>query len=308
MNKKISCILPVKGHQVYLKESIKSILNQTYSNFELIIIDNGNSNAVVKILNSFKKRDKRIKLVKMKKANLSEILNYGIKISSGKFIARQDADDLSHPERFNSQIKWFKNNRILCGINSFKTNKFGKIIGKINLPTSHNSILKKMYFLNPFVHSSVMFRKDVIGKKLKYDKYFKYAQDYNLWVKVFKKGIIGNINDQLHYLRIHNNTISVKNKVEQNKYFLLSAIKYYKKNKFNKNLNFSKSLDFEINSLNKDKNLKDYFNLLKFIYLDSPNDKNFVKFIDLKINIFIYNLTNKAFLLSVYRRLVRFVI
>ena len=127
-------------------------------------------------------------------------------------------------------------------------------------------------------------------------------------VKVFKKGIIGNINDQLHYLRIHNNTISVKNKVEQNKYFLLSAIKYYKKNKFNKNLNFSKSLDFEINSLNKDKNLKDYFNLLKFIYLDSPNDKNFVKFIDLKINIFIYNLTNKAFLLSVYRRLVRFVI
>ena len=120
----ISCILPINKDLDYLDQSIESILNQTYKNFELIIINNSADKKILKKILKFKKRDTRVKVYKKSKGNLSELLNYGVVKSRGSYIARQDSDDVSHKKRFEHQINWFQKpsskfkKKILCGTNA----------------------------------------------------------------------------------------------------------------------------------------------------------------------------------------------
>ena len=105
--KLISCIMPIKKDLSYLDKSIESILNQSYKNFELIIIDNSSNKSVLKKITTYKKKIKELKFLK-KVGNLSELLNYGVTKSKGDFVARQDSDDISHKKRFEYQINWFQ--------------------------------------------------------------------------------------------------------------------------------------------------------------------------------------------------------
>ena len=293
MKKKISCILPVKGHKNFLSASIESILRQSYKNFELIILDNGNKQDVKKIINYYKKKDNRIKTVKLKNLNLSELINYGIKISKGYFIARQDSDDISHLDRFYHQVNWFnKKNKILCGTNSFIIDSSGKIKGKINNPENHTKILNQMNFRNPFIHSSVMFRKSILKGTNKYDKYFKYSQDFDLWTKLCNIGITGNLKKRLHFLRSHGDTISLKKKEQQRKYFVLSAAKYIIKKRLKRNITFSKKIDLEIKNLELKFGQIHEIDLLKFLYILEPLDKSFIRLKDLSFTTLIKKLHN----------------
>ena len=104
---KISVILPVYNSQEFLSQSINSILNQTYKNFELIIIDDGSTDKSKEICEYFSKKDNRIIFIDKDHEGLTISLNKALKIAKGKFIARQDADDVSLPERFEKQINWF---------------------------------------------------------------------------------------------------------------------------------------------------------------------------------------------------------
>ena len=304
MKKKISCILPVRGHSLYLHKSIQSILDQTFKDFELIILDHNNKKKIVEILNFYKSKDNRIKVIRLNKANLAELLNHGIKIAQGTYIARQDADDISHPNRFYRQLKWFNKKKILCGINSYKIDKHDKIIGKINNPIKHNLILKAMYYKNPFIHSSVMFKKSLFSKKVNYNKYFNYAQDFELWSRIYEKGIMGNLNEKLHYFRLNKESIIYKKKKDQNKYFIISAINYYLKKKYNKNLKFSKNLDVELKNIKKMKFLSEQLNFLKFLYFKNPTDKNFFSLIDFKFLTLFICAQNPIFILTLFKRFV----
>ena len=116
----ISVILPVYNSDSFLEESIKSILNQTMINFELIIINDGSTDKSLEICENFKKIDYRILILSNKHKGLTKSLNEGINFASGKYIARQDADDLSDNRRFEKQIKWFEKNpgSVLCGTNT----------------------------------------------------------------------------------------------------------------------------------------------------------------------------------------------
>ena len=104
----ISLVMPVYNSSKYLKQSIKSILDQTVRNFELIIIDDGSVDNSWDIINEFKKKDKRIIALKQSNCGLVHTLNKAIGISKGKYLARLDADDVSHPKRFDKQLKWFQ--------------------------------------------------------------------------------------------------------------------------------------------------------------------------------------------------------
>ena len=293
IKKKISCILPVKGHKKFLSASIESILRQSYKNFELIILDNGNKQDVKKIINYYKKKDNRIKTVSLRNLNLSQLINYGIKISKGYFIARQDSDDVSHTERFKYQINWFnKKNKILCGTNSFIIDSSGKIKGKVNNPENHKKILNQMDFRNPFIHSSVMLKKSILKGTNKYDKYFKYSQDFDLWTKLCNIGITGNLKKRLHFLRLHDNSISVRKKEEQRKYFVLSAAKHIIKKKLKRDIIFSKKIDLELQNLKVTFGQIHEIDLLKFLYIREPYDKNFIRIKDLNLTLLIKKLHN----------------
>lgn len=203
----VSVVLPIYNSEEYLLESISSILNQTFEDFELIIINDGSTDYSKDIILS--STDKRIKYYENENnQGLIKALNKGFHYAKGEYIARMDADDLCHKNRFEKQIEFFKYNPI---VDILGTAQF--IIGtdKIVKHKLSNDENKIMLLLQPVVgHSTVMIRKEILNRnKLYYDKHALYAEDYKLWVDASLNGMfICNIDECLCGYRIHEKQIS----------------------------------------------------------------------------------------------------
>lgn len=201
---KISVVMSVYNGEKFLKESVSSILNQTYRDFEFIIIDDGSTDSSLEILRDFKKEDSRIKLVSRENKGLTRSLNEGIKLAQGEYIARMDSDDISMPERFEKQIAFLEKNKdiALCGTWAINIDENGNEIGKYKTPIMSKEIKKTILFHNPFIHPSVMIRKEIINNIGVYNEKIKYAQDYEYWLRVIKKNKVANLDDFLLKYRI----------------------------------------------------------------------------------------------------------
>ncbi|SBV94381.1 conserved hypothetical protein [uncultured Dysgonomonas sp.] len=199
----ISVILPVYNAERYLYDSINSILNQTYADFELIVINDGSTDASKEIINKID--DSRLVYIENEKnLGLIETLNKGLYLAKGKYIARMDADDISMPNRFEVQVNFLERNNgyIICSANriAFSEECDKKHISK--LPIDDLAIRLHSIFSTPFTHPCTMFLKDVIIKnELHYDSEYKYAEDYEFWINVLKYGKGYNIIQPLLYYR-----------------------------------------------------------------------------------------------------------
>jgi glycosyltransferase involved in cell wall biosynthesis len=290
-NPKISVLMPVYNGEKYIFYSIKSILDQSYKNFEFLIANDGSKDETLKIIKEFKKKDKRIKIINNNKnIGLTKSLNKLAKIAKGNFIARMDADDISHIERFSEQINWFKDNpkKILLGTSGIKIDEKGNIVRSLNLKSlCHKKILKKLTFNNFYLHSSTMFKKSLFLKVGGYRRFFKYAQDYDLWCRMSKYGLIGNLNKELVSIRFHSKSLSYKKKKLQSFYAIIASCLNYDNNL---NLNSFNKKNF-FYKIAKNNNLSKHFRCLKFLY---SND------LPMKYNINFFSLTNveKLYLLT----------
>ncbi len=223
MNRLISVILPVYNCDQYIKECIDSILSQTYTKFELIIIDDKSTDKTVEIIKSY--TDNRIKLtLKEKNTGLTDSLNYGIHIAQGDFIARMDGDDVCMPTRFEEQIKvLIENPEIsICG-------SWAKIIGineYMETPECNHQIFKKFIFHNALIHPSLMFRKKVFENH-KYDRNFEPAEDFNLWTRLIFEFNFYNIQKPLLNYRKHDMNVSKQRAQIQKEKFLESLYNFY---------------------------------------------------------------------------------
>jgi len=219
----------------YLEEAIKSVLNQTYSNFEFLIINDGSTDGTTKVLSEQKKLDKRIKLI-IHKVNKGLVysLNEGIKEARGQYIARMDADDLSYPNRLREQLSYMNNHQDcdVCGTWAKAINENGRQIFDMKAPTG--SVLKYNFWKpSPLIHPSICIKKSVISK-YKFSAKFPRAEDYELWLRMGKAGIkMNNIPKYLLKYRINSNGISKSNQSEQKESSL---------NAFNANFNVEISL------------------------------------------------------------------
>lgn len=187
-NPTISVIMSVYNAEKYLRESIESILNQTFKDFEFIIIDDGSTDRSKEIILSFK--DPRIKLVSRENRGLTKSLNEAIKQSVGKYIARMDADDISEKDRFEKQINFLETNPdiYLCGTWARSIDESGAILGELKYPPQTSDEIKKYLIRhNPFIHSTVMFKKGLVDKVGFYDEKFLHVEDYELWTRVVPK-------------------------------------------------------------------------------------------------------------------------
>ena len=299
---KISCILPISKDLKYLNKSIESILNQTYQNFELVIVLNTRNLNIYEKVKKFRNKDNRIRIFKKLKGNLSELLNYGISKSRGEYIARQDSDDISHKKRFELQLEWFhkktENNRvkILCGTNGYLINSNNKKIGKLKfLKFSHSDIKEGLFFANCFIHSSVMINYKFLKKKLRYDKYFRFSQDYDLWTKIINFGETCNLKSKLVFYRIKKKKKYDKKFYNQMLYAILVASNYYHFKVFKRFKKLSKNFDEEILKFEKIKRLENHIKILRYIYgKNLSNNNQILK----KLSLFeiFKNLRNKLFL------------
>jgi glycosyltransferase involved in cell wall biosynthesis len=210
----ISVILPAFNAERYVREAVQSILAQTFTDFELIVIDDGSRDGTKAVIEALLEQDSRIILVSRENKGLVESLNEGIDLARGEWIARMDADDIAVPSRFERQLQWMaETNADLCG-------SWAKIFGTsdnmvIKHARSDEAIKMELLFGSPFVHPSVMMRKTLV-KQLRYDQAWEKAEDYDLWERAASAGwTMGNVPEVLLLYRQHETQISTTASAKQ---------------------------------------------------------------------------------------------
>ncbi len=212
----ISVILPAYNAEDYIQRAIDSILAQTYSDFELIVINDGSSDNTWKLIESY--TDKRMKPVNLEQnRGLIGVLNLGLSLATGKYIARMDADDISLPDRFKEQVAFLDANEdyVACGCSIINFNDSNESF--LPYPTSDQEIRAALtLFERNICHPTVMLRTDVIKQNnIQYQKAYPHAEDYMFWIDLAKYGKLHNLaKAYLKYFR-HEEQISSKYYPEQ---------------------------------------------------------------------------------------------
>ncbi|MCF6409136.1 glycosyltransferase family 2 protein [Pseudalkalibacillus salsuginis] len=214
----ISVVMAVYNGELYLQEAIDSILQQTYPEFEFIIVNDGSTDKTIQILNDI--QDPRVRLIHLpKNVGAASALNRGIQEAEGKWIAIQDADDLSYPSRLKEQISYVKDHPGIAAVGTLRKCISGRNeIPKKRLRTEEFSnylvsgehLRAYRFYINPLCHGSVLFSKEIFKKIGGYDPSYKICYDYDLWIRMLEVGSIHKINKVLYHYRIHPESISRK--------------------------------------------------------------------------------------------------
>ena len=204
----------------YICESIESILNQTYTNFEFIIIDDSTNSDTVKAIDSYKS-DSRIIIVREdKRIGFVKALNKGMKLAKGDYIVRMDADDISVNDRLEKQLNYLtKHKKIdILGGNMLIINESGDVVSERKYPTHGLPLSVNSIFRSPVAHPSVMFRRTIIENNFYYDESFIKAEDTEFWFRLRNNGyVIANLPYNVLKFRISGD-LAKKRNVEHFKY------------------------------------------------------------------------------------------
>jgi len=261
---KISVILAVKNGDKYLDKAIKSILNQTFKDFEFIIINDGSSDGTKKIILSFD--DSRIRYFENKTSiGLTKSLNLGLQVASGEYIARMDADDISMPERLECQHAFMEKNPDfgLIGAWAKTINGREEFLDDVIKPNEEAIIKYLLYYYCPFLHSVIFFRRKLLNEKVLYNEEYEYAQDYELYFRLSSLTKFSNIKRCLLKYRIHSlsRSVQIDKKNKQDK----CAIAILKKN-VNEIVNVSTKQATDFFRVNNKKKVS-YFSFLNYVYV-----------------------------------------
>jgi len=229
-NPAISILLPVFNSAEYLKSCIDSILNQTFTSFELIIVNDGSVDNSENIIKSYS--DSRIVYIKNEtNCGLIYSLNMAIRAAKGKYIARMDGDDIAESSRLELQKRFLDNNSnigiVACLINFIDENNQARGYWELDQKTlTPVAIKNKMKRESCIAHPSVMGKAELF-KKYGYKKYQKNIEDYDLWLRLLNDNIvISKLDSTLLSYRIHNKSITKKDQKEKNVFFKISRCKW----------------------------------------------------------------------------------
>jgi glycosyltransferase involved in cell wall biosynthesis len=214
---RVSVLMPVYNAELYVGEAIESILNQSYTDFEFIILNDGSTDKSEEIILSY--QDQRIRYYKnAQNLKLPVTLNKGIEQAKGEYIARMDSDDIALPERLMKQIHFLDQNPEVgvCGSN---VELFGKWNFITDLSNTSHDIDAELLLKNPVFHSTVMFRKSLILESgIKYNPSFEHLEDYFFWAELSFYTKIVNLKDVLLKYRWHEENVSAtQNEVQYKK-------------------------------------------------------------------------------------------
>jgi glycosyltransferase involved in cell wall biosynthesis len=200
----VSILMPVHGNAPYLENAIKSVENQTFANFEFIIVLDRVGKNVESLLKKRTELNKKIKVVNSKSTGISSALNTGLNHCKAPYVARLDSDDLMQPQRLKVQKLFLDNHeKIDCvGSQIIKINAEGKAIGRSYLPEMPTEISNVLPFRNCIAHPSVMFRKNTIISIGGYRTEFDGCEDYDLWLRMDKGDNLKNLEMMLTSYRI----------------------------------------------------------------------------------------------------------
>lgn len=220
-NPRISVVMSVWNGERYLHEAINSVLQQTFADYEFIIVNDASTDSSPQIIRSFS--DDRIRVINNDiNIGLTKSLNKALKEAEGEYIARQDADDISLADRFAEQLKYLDEHPevALLGTSAYYINENGETTGKC--VTTGSPSIGRLLKGNRFIHGSTMFRRAVVDELGGYNELFRYGQDYELWLRIAGYYEVRNLTQLLYKLRFHQENIRSKNGEESVLYGLLA--------------------------------------------------------------------------------------
>lgn len=208
----VSVIMPVYNSERYLSQAIQSILDQTYQNFELIIIDDGSDDSSWKIVTSFQEKDSRIRGIRqLENQGVAATSNHGLDLATGKYIARMDSDDISLPNRLAKQVSFLESHLDIgiVGGRMMFMDETGKLLGAFPIIQGSLNIYWNFMFESPFNNTTVMFRKSLVERyKLRYDPSTLYGEDYDLWCRFLPVTRGENLASILLFCRLHSQSLT----------------------------------------------------------------------------------------------------
>lgn len=216
----VSVLMSVYAEPIdWINQAVQSILNQTFTNFEFIIVnDNPSSKALRSYLEELQQQDNRIKiLTNSYNLGLTKSLNNGLKNCAGKYIARMDSDDWAYPNRLAKQVRFMDNHPDVIASSALAYSWDGEnLLKPIFRPTDYDDMVSYTFTSSPFIHPLLIMRKDVLVKNnITYDEYYPRSQDYKLAIDLLKYGKITNLPEYLLKYRISKNQITSKFGSEQ---------------------------------------------------------------------------------------------
>lgn len=214
----VSILMPVYNSEVYLAEAIASMLGQTYSHFEFLIIDDGSTDHSWEIVQRYAAQDSRIKAIRRENRGLPRTLNEMIKLASGDLLARMDADDVSLPDRFALQVEFMRQHpQVVCLGGAYdRIDEKGRFLDHYNPPESNAEL--QQYLLRGMtliLHPSAMLRRSAVDQVGGYDERMVGSSDLDLWLRLGEVGEVANIPETLVKYRLHPGSITYKRQQRQ---------------------------------------------------------------------------------------------
>lgn len=229
----VTVLMPCYNAMPYLREALESIIHQTYTNLEILCVNDGSTDDTGRVLEEYAQIDNRIKVIHNKtNIKLIRSLNKGIDLASGEYIARMDADDISSPERIESELSILLNNKNidLVGTNINVINESGKK-KRISIlrQHSHLSCLFASLFYVPVHHATILARKEIFEKyKFREEEHVIHTEDYELFSRMLLYGVkMINLDSALYTVRINQNSVSRLYTQEQDDNFVECARRHY---------------------------------------------------------------------------------
>jgi glycosyltransferase involved in cell wall biosynthesis len=207
-------LLPVDQGQRYLREAVDSILSQTFSDFEFIIIDDASTDESAEIISSY--QDPRIHFIRNgTNLGLTATLNKGLELARGEYIARMDQDDVSLPERLAKQVTFMEARPDLAASGTWakEIDEAGRVVGDRRI-TVGEQMAYGYWWPCPIIHPSAVIRRSLLGD-IRYNPDVGHAADYDLWLSLKKKYALDNLPEYLILYRVHGGSTSVKEREDQ---------------------------------------------------------------------------------------------
>lgn len=278
----ISVIMSVYNtNEKWLREAIESILNQTISNFEFIIVLDCPTDGSRSVVYEYAKSDKRIRIIENKKnMGLTANLHKAVLLAQGKYIARMDSDDIAFPERLAREFEYMESNLNVAVVGSkalaFSESGETWVIGSQLTKSKELNRIKMLFFNAGIVHPTAFIRKSFLKeKKINYDVEMKKSQDYGLWLDVLENsGTIEEIDRPLLRYRIHSNQITKKNSDEQ----IRCIQKAMSKRLSEMNVNYNEeqlSLHYSIYVFNGEQDVREYDKYIGYIIKVNKKSKKY---------------------------------
>ncbi|TGO03180.1 hypothetical protein PN36_11510 [Candidatus Thiomargarita nelsonii] len=218
----ITVVMPAYNAEKYIAEAIESILNQTFQDFEFIIVNDGSTDNTLKIIDQYAAQDRRIRLVQTDHVGGGAARNAGVKVAKSDWIAMMDADDISLPQRLEKQVQAAQKSPtvVVWGTYAHKINAAGKIISKkpfnLGVKTEEEFHAMRQQGKNITVlHGPVFFKKDIFLKEGGYNPKFEGAEDTELFDRMSDHGLVLALPEILYLYRFHGNSVSFNNSLHQ---------------------------------------------------------------------------------------------